>query len=319
MVKVSFIVPVYNSETYLSRCIDSILNQTLSDFELILINDGSKDNSLSILNEYQNKDKRIKLTDNKQNQGQSVARNKGLKEAQGEYIMFVDSDDYIHPQTAEILYAIANKNNYKIVASTKANYLSKKQDNQDRLYELEEIKIKHHNKPLETLLKNSFLNSVVWNKIYSRELIKDKSFIEGIYFEDWPWTTCLFSEIKEIATINIPLYTYNNLNVSTMRSPFTEKKIKDYAHGIRYVYDYFSSSDKKHLWPLVRKHRISQSIKMMINKTYHEDISLYCFLLKELKKCYKCKLFYYRELQIKVCLRLIKIRLKLFLKEGIND
>lgn len=91
---VSIIVPVYNAEKYLNKCLDSIVNQTYSNLEIILINDGSTDNSLSICNDYTNKDGRIIVID-KHNTGAADSRNEGLKKATGKYIMFVDSDDFI--------------------------------------------------------------------------------------------------------------------------------------------------------------------------------------------------------------------------------
>ena len=94
MILVSIIIPVYNASKYLYRCLDSILNQTFRDFELILINDGSTDNSLEILREYETKDSRIIVID-KPNEGVSAARNQGIEIAKGEYIMFCDSDDYV--------------------------------------------------------------------------------------------------------------------------------------------------------------------------------------------------------------------------------
>lgn len=92
--KVSIIVPVYNVEKYLAKCLDSLVNQTLKDIEIICINDGSTDNSLEILNTYAQKDSRITIID-KKNEGVSAARNTGLNISKGEYIMFVDSDDYL--------------------------------------------------------------------------------------------------------------------------------------------------------------------------------------------------------------------------------
>ncbi len=92
--KISAIIPVYNSQQYLKNCLDSILNQDLQELELICVNDGSSDNSLNILNDYAKKDSRIKIL-NQQNQGQGAARNKGIKAAKGEYLIFVDSDDMI--------------------------------------------------------------------------------------------------------------------------------------------------------------------------------------------------------------------------------
>lgn len=94
MPEISIIIPVYNSEKYLRQCLDSVLNQSFSDFECICVNDGSTDNSLLILQEYANKDKRFKIID-KQNEGVSIARNTGIENAFGEYITFIDSDDWV--------------------------------------------------------------------------------------------------------------------------------------------------------------------------------------------------------------------------------
>ena len=100
MPKVSVIIPVYNSEKYISECLDSVLNQTFKDIEIICIDDGSTDKSFDILNRYNIKEKRITLLTQK-NLGQSVARNKALEIAKGEYIYFLDSDDYIEPNLIE--------------------------------------------------------------------------------------------------------------------------------------------------------------------------------------------------------------------------
>ena len=100
MVKVSIIVPVYNVEKYLSTCLDSLINQTLTDIEIICVNDGSTDSSLAILKDFANKDSRIKILD-KQNEGVSVARNLGIEVATGQYLMFVDSDDYLIENACE--------------------------------------------------------------------------------------------------------------------------------------------------------------------------------------------------------------------------
>ncbi len=107
MICVSVIIPVYNSEKYLNRCIDSVLAQTFTDFELILINDGSKDNSGNICDDYVNKDKRVSVI-HKENGGVSSARNLGITKASGKYIMFVDSDDWLETDAIENLYTKAN-------------------------------------------------------------------------------------------------------------------------------------------------------------------------------------------------------------------
>ena len=114
--KISVIVPVYNTEKYLNRCIDSILAQTFTDFELLLIDDGSTDNSGVILDEYAIKDKRVKVF-HKENGGVSRARNLGIENAQGEYLSFIDSDDYIRPNMYSELIAVADEYKVDLVVS----------------------------------------------------------------------------------------------------------------------------------------------------------------------------------------------------------
>ncbi|MDY6407580.1 MAG: glycosyltransferase, partial [Pseudomonadota bacterium] len=108
MPEVSVIVPIYKTEKYLRRCLDSICAQTFRDIEIICINDGSPDNSLSILDEYAIRDTRIQII-NQENKGQSAARNIGLDKAQGTYIYFVDSDDMLHPQALEVMITVAQQ------------------------------------------------------------------------------------------------------------------------------------------------------------------------------------------------------------------
>ena len=108
MVKVSVVIPVYNVEGYLEECLDSVINQTLEDIEIICINDGSTDNSLEILEEYAKKDNRIKIL-NQENQGISATRNNGLKICKGKYICFLDSDDYLELNALMETYDISEK------------------------------------------------------------------------------------------------------------------------------------------------------------------------------------------------------------------
>ncbi|MBU3180711.1 glycosyltransferase family 2 protein [Clostridium psychrophilum] len=110
MYKISIIIPIYNTEKYLNRCLDSVINQTLKDIEIILIDDGSTDNSLKICKEYNSNDKRIKLI-HKKNEGVSKARNIGLSYATGEYISFIDADDWVEPNMLEELYNLIIPNN----------------------------------------------------------------------------------------------------------------------------------------------------------------------------------------------------------------
>ena len=167
--------------------------------------------------------------------------------------------------------------------------------------------------PLEQLLKNIASSSVVWNKLYSAETIKEFYFIEGICFEDWPWTTCLFAKIEKYAEIPYALYYYNTSNESIMRSVWTVQKIQNFVTGIETVRAYFQKPIFAKYWPMVRKKRISASIKMMINKTYHENINqeeLDETLLQVLRYLQKEGCFHLCELSLKVLIRLFRIKLR---------
>lgn len=163
MVKVSIIVPVYNVEKYLSKCLESLINQTLKDIEIVCVNDGSTDNSLSILKEYANKDSRIKVID-KQNKGVSVARNLGIEVATGEYLMFVDSDDYLIENACEKALNTIEHNNSDICIFGHYDLvdgkLVKSSVNKDI------IKAQKQNNQTYT---DFSIN--IWDKIYNREFL----------------------------------------------------------------------------------------------------------------------------------------------------
>lgn len=302
---ISVIVPVYNTEQYLPHCLNSIIAQSMADIEIICVNDGSIDNSINILQSYASRDERIKLI-NQSNKGQSSARNAALKIASGQYIYFVDSDDSIHNQTLEILYKTALITGSEIVGFDNVKtYIG------DEFIDLNDLHYTKHNNPLVYILNHTASSSVIWNKMYRADFIKGFNFIEGIYFEDWPWIMGLFKNLISYTSLPYALYHYNTENASTMRSYFSCKKIQDYCTGINFVCDTYADSPQK--WHKVRQKRISNSIKMMINKTYHENCNqpeLDKFLLQKLQILHQNKKFLYRELPIKVLLRILKIRLR---------
>lgn len=175
MPKVSIIIPVYNVEKYLRKCLDSVINQTLKDIEIICIDDKSTDNSLQILKEYAAKDNRFKILEQDNNQGQGIARNRGLDIANGEYIAFVDPDDYIELDMYETMYNLVFKNNCDVVF---CNY--------DRYYTASEKleianKFEEYNinvKPLEIFnwskLKSNVLQNIPYicvNKLIKKDLL----------------------------------------------------------------------------------------------------------------------------------------------------
>ena len=175
MPKVSLVVAVYNLEKYIVECLESIINQTFKDVEIICVNDGSKDNSLGILEEYAKKDSRIKII-TQINQGSGAARNTGLAAASGDYIQFLDGDDYFEPDMIEKLYNLAKSCNADISACS-----SRKVDDEGNITET-----RNPNSPINLLklpfnkpfsykdFPNDFfdlLGAVPWNKLYRRQML----------------------------------------------------------------------------------------------------------------------------------------------------
>lgn len=168
----SIIIPIYNTGDFLHKCISSVLSQTLSDFELILVNDGSTDNSGEILDEYAKKDNRIKVI-HKENQGVSAARNDGIKEACGEYIGFIDSDDWIEPSMYEKLYSLAKNNDAEIVMCDAVTVYDDKPEEADTIDQLkEDLLLKKQDISPALLLE---MAGAAWRCIYKTDLIKENN------------------------------------------------------------------------------------------------------------------------------------------------
>lgn len=222
MDKISVIVPVYNVEKYLSRCLDSILAQTYENIEIILVDDGSADNSGIICDEYAKKYDNIKVI-HKENGGQSSARNEGLKAATGEYIGFVDSDDWIDKDMYAYLYKILKETDSD-VADISAKFMTKAgQVIQPEIklvtYEGKDI-LRNY---MRTGIEDKCGQFAVWRKLYKRELFDNVRFKEGKIYEDILINFELLAKAKRIVRSNRILYFYFQENASTMRRGLTEK------------------------------------------------------------------------------------------------
>lgn len=176
MPKVSIIVPVYNVEKYLSQCLDSLVEQTYPNIEIIIINDGSFDNSKRIIEQYAKQFSHIKFINFTENLGISKARNTGLDYANGDYIFFIDSDDWINRNAIEKLVHLATTYNSKIVETNHSNIIGKFQKSAKTTPEIR----------IENLEENPLLlqekNPYVWNKLYEHNLIGDFRFQNGKSF-----------------------------------------------------------------------------------------------------------------------------------------
>lgn len=244
MPKVSVIIPIYNVEAYLRRCLDSVLNQTFPDFEAICVNDGSPDKSLHILEEYASKDSRIKIVTQKK-QGLSMARNNGLKIAQGDYIYFLDSDDAIHPQLLEIAYHFASTHQAELVC-----FGYKKSDGEEynpKEIDINNLQYKITDKPLSLALSNSKFRIPfnVWTKLYKREILNEIEFIKNIYYEDYPHTYSVLAKNPQTISINAKLYFYTLNMQSISNQKITVKQLEDFYEGIKYVYNAYNKPELK--------------------------------------------------------------------------
>ena len=224
----SVVVPVYNVEQYLNTCVDSILNQTYENIEVILVDDGSSDNSGSICDAYAEKDERIKVI-HKSNGGLSDARNCGIDAASGEYIIFVDSDDYIHSQMFEILIGQVIANDSDIAA---CEYQKVPEGTATVEMRAEaEVKILSGVKLLEELYSGNYsdISFISVCKLYKKSLFFDDDirFPIGRYYEDMFTTHKLLYKARRVVIISEKLYFYRVRQGSIMHSDFTKKKIID--------------------------------------------------------------------------------------------
>lgn len=210
---ISVIIPVYNVENYLKECLDSVTNQTLNNLEILCINDGSTDNSLRILNEYASKDSRIKII-NQNNKGQASARNLGIKEARGEYIAFIDSDDFIEPTMFEKLYTKAKNDNLDIVMCKIATYDNMTGEVKDNAWYYMLGVFKDFDKDIfnhkDTKEFTCQIAVTPYNKIYKTSLLKDNDilFPEGLIFEDEKFFYDVYLRAKKVSLIDEFLYYY---------------------------------------------------------------------------------------------------------------
>lgn len=216
---ISVIIPTYNSEKYISDCLDSILNQTYRDIEIVCVNDGSKDNSLAILNDYKNKDTRIKIV-SKLNGGRSSARNYGIDNSSGEYLLFVDADDELEIEAIEKLYKeICKENVDAVVGSISVIY-----EVHDELKESDDVYYTINYKGLVNLTDNIIDNfhCSSCGVLFKRNIIEANylRFPEGLIYEDAYWHWCYFTLSSKVSFIQDPVYRYYRHPNSIMSHTF---------------------------------------------------------------------------------------------------
>jgi len=237
MPEVSVIVPVYKVEPYLRQCVDSVLAQTFTDFELILVDDGSPDNCGAICDEYAEKDCHVKVI-HKENGGQGRARNIGMDQATGKYIIFLDSDDYWLPETLEILHSEAERNQTQVLAFGAIPFWDGMEEPESHLTYSHTVQngiVKSGAESLKTALDAKEYYSVPWGRFFLLDYVRDMGlhFDEGIIHEDAKFSFLSYLFADRVECINAQFYQYRIRPDSTMRS----KSAKNSAHGCRVVLD----------------------------------------------------------------------------------
>jgi len=230
---ISVIVPVYNVSEYLKQCIDSIINQSYFNLEIILIDDGSTDGSGDICEEYKNQDSRIVLI-HQENGGLSAARNSGIDISKGNYITFIDSDDYIDTDYIEYLYKLLADNNADIsLCQSRKVYKGKNAGIDDSDWDV--FIVHGKDECMHEFLANSFVNTTAWAKLYKRNLFAVTRFPKGKYHEDVFTTYKVIGECSCLAIGTNTKYNYLVRDNSISNKSFEEKhldsiegKIKQY-------------------------------------------------------------------------------------------
>ena len=287
MNKVSVIVPIYNKESYLRESLDSLINQTINELEIILIDDKSTDSSLSIVKEYANKDKRIKVIELDNNVGVSEARNIGLKLANAEYIGFLDADDYIDNRFFEVLYEKAIKENSDIVKGKQVeiNLNNEKKDQLDFDYS---------NSPL-------YFSVGFWSAIYKSSLLKDHNIKfrkESSLGEDLVFLLDVTTICNKMIYTKEVSYYYVERDSSLSNSTLTTEKLDDLLNNMSYILNKLESEkvydSNKNVY-IFRYLSVIHHLLSLINKTQNNQIKAKC--LQAILK-YKSSFKYKNEISI---------------------
>lgn len=264
--KVSVIVPVYNVENYLAECLESIINQSYENMEIICINDCSTDRSLEILKEYAQHDSRIVIMENEENRGQAYSRNLGLMRATGDYILFVDSDDTISLNLLDCCINVCNDKD--MVCFDYKQMLDNNVDVRKNVYKMEAGEYGSHTFFAESMCKDSLIFAP-WSKFYRRRFLIDEKifFYNGIIYEDILFTFYCFLKAGKIYNLNQKLYKYRIREQSTMTSRITEKNIGSYFICICELMELYLKEEFDE--------ETSSAVERYIQKAVREYISAY--------------------------------------------
>lgn len=237
--KISVIVPIYKVENYLAKCVDSIINQTYKNLEIILVDDGSPDKCPQMCDEYAKNDSRIKVI-HKENGGLSDARNAGMKIATGKYISFIDSDDWVSADFFKVLYDTMIDSESDIVECDVLKVDEEKPDLS--VNDFKEVKVFDKQTGLSMLISEKEFHQHVWNKLYKAEVALSVPFERGKLNEDEFWTYQIFGQAKKVAKVSKSLYFYLQRTGSIMAESYSLRRLdalEAKAQRQKYIEKYF--------------------------------------------------------------------------------
>ena len=248
---ISIIVPIYNVELYLNKCVDSILAQSFSDFEVILVNDGSPDRCGEICEAYKELDSRVVVI-HKQNGGLSDARNYGIEVAKGRYIGFVDSDDWIAPDMYESLYSLITAHNADIAVC--GHYEVMDDVPQEKAFS-HQVHVYNNEQAFDKLLEDIEIQNLAWDKLYKAELFTHVKYPVGKYFEDIFTTYKLFLQANKTVSLDSPKYMYLKRSDS-ITGAMNSRKYYDRFSAALEIYE--TIQDKK--YPVAKEISLSRTV-----------------------------------------------------------
>lgn len=271
MKKISFIVPVYNVQKYIKQCVESLCNQTIKDIEIIIVDDGSEDDSIKIIKQFN--DKRI-LIISQENRGLSAARNAGLEIANGEYIAFIDSDDFIGDNKAyEEMYNIAINEKSEIVAGNAIWYYS-----EEKKYTMLRDKTLFFKSPMDSeqffisCMKSNMVYAPVWLNLYKRSILVNNNiwFKEGVYHEDEEFTPRVLLKANKVSIYNKTFYIYRQRGGSITNSNLSFKKGMDFLEICLQLENILSDIRNDELKFLFKKYLAGMSIEQIYKYKFKE-------------------------------------------------
>ena len=311
---ISIIVPVYNVEDYIEECLDSILNQTYKNLEILLVDDGSTDNSGKICDKYVKKDNRFKVIHQK-NSGLSESRNNAIKVSSGKYLSFVDSDDIIHPRMIEILHQELIKNKSDISICKFQNFYTKFIIKEKKY----EVKLLTQEEFLKELMKDKEISDHACNKLYKKTLFKEIKFPIGKKYEDIGTTYKIALTAKKFVYLNMELYGYRTRENSIVNN-LKKETLLDYLEMINTRYNDLIKI-KPNMINYLDMNKVNSTTRCFLEISKHhgekllKDKELNEILIKELlisKKLMRKEIIKLNSLKENIANRLLIVSKKIF-------